>query len=63
MKLFDKVFLTDNGEYAPECRIADTIELLLNKMKLDTYNKQYIIRVTIDTVATRSELEEEEHDL
>lgn len=41
---------TWDEEYMSESRIGDQIQTALEALKLDTYNKQYVVQVTISTV-------------
>jgi len=51
MRLDDKTFITyDEEGSSVESRIARRIEEVLTALNLDTYNEQYVIRITIDRI-------------
>lgn len=52
MRILDKTFLTEDEGYDPAGKIAEQVENALRNLrpKLDPYNEQYIVRVTVDKV-------------
>ncbi len=49
-RLLDDTFTTDDEEWNPPRRIAQKIEDLLGALAMDTYNEEYVVRITVDKV-------------
>lgn len=64
MTLLDKTILTCDEEYEPHERIADAVRSLIDGLKLDTYNAQYVVHISVhkvdcDTSVTYGDLNDE----
>lgn len=55
MRLLDKTWLTRDEEYCPERRLEELLAEELEKLKLDTYNGEYVVRVTVDKVDEKND--------
>lgn len=62
MRLLDKTWLTEDEAFNAEGFISDQLECALNNLKLDTYNHQYVVRVTVDQVNPAETQEETDED-
>ena len=49
MRLLDKTFLSED-EGSPDCQFISDVAKALDEIKFDGYNKQYVLRVTVDEV-------------
>jgi hypothetical protein len=57
MRLDDKTFITRDEEGSiVTLRIGNLVQELLEALKLDTYNEQYIIRITVDKIDSGEDL-------
>ena len=51
MRLADKTHVTEDEEFNPAAKIATLVEYMLERqLQLDTYNNEYVIRITVDKV-------------
>lgn len=50
MRLLDKTFLTEDEQYNAASCLGEQVAEALETLDLDTYNKQYVVRVTVDVV-------------
>lgn len=50
VRILDKTFLTEDESYMPSEKIASKIEICLEELEMDTYNEEYVVRVTVDKV-------------
>lgn len=55
MRLADKTWATVTEETSVEYLIGVALQDLLTKLKLDTYNQTYVIRVSVDQVDNPNE--------
>jgi hypothetical protein len=62
MRLLDKTFLTQDEQYGPASAVASKVEVLLKRLTMDTYNHQYVIRITVDVVDDVTVKEDEDED-
>lgn len=46
----DRIWVTGDESFMEAERIGRNVENMLRRLKLDTYNKVYAIRVTVDEV-------------
>lgn len=60
MPMAEKIIVTQDEEYAPGYKIAQQVERFLDRLKLDTYNNIYVVRIVVDKV--EAELPEPEED-
>lgn len=45
-----RVFLTNEKEYNPASRISDQVKRFLMSLPLDTHDKRYVVRVSVEEV-------------
>lgn len=50
MKILDKTFLSEDEGYDLSGKLSRAVEAALDKVKLDPYNHQYVLRVTLDQI-------------
>lgn len=60
MRLLDKTIMTEDEGWNLAFGIASQIREHLKRLKLDSYNNQYVVRVTVDQVDERVEEVNEE---
>ena len=50
MRLLDRSWMTIDEEYRPDVRLTEAVGAELRRIKLDTYNGIYTLRITLDQV-------------
>jgi len=50
MRLKDITLVTEDEQCSPARGLAEQIEAVLEDLEMDTYNKQYVVRLTVDQV-------------
>lgn len=51
MSMLEITLVTDDEQFSPERWVAEQIKMHLLTMRMDTYNKRYVVKVTVDEVA------------
>lgn len=55
MRLTEKTWMIRDEEIMAESSIANQVENLLSKLKLDTYNHEYTVTITVDQIDEKEE--------
>lgn len=61
-RLVDRTMMTADEEFNPEDRIAAEVRAVLKRIKMDTYNNLYTVRVTVDRIDPAESREKEDDD-